>query len=39
MDPLLLAGLSFPVLLLLIFLRVPIGLAMLALGLIGSWQV
>ena len=39
MDPLLLAGLSFPVLLLLIFLRVPIGLAMLVLGLIGSWQV
>jgi tripartite ATP-independent transporter DctM subunit len=39
MDPMLLAGLSFPALLLLIFLRVPIGLAMLALGLIGSWQV
>ena len=39
MDPLLLAGLSFPMLLLLIFLRVPIGLAMLTLGLIGSWQI
>ncbi len=39
MDALLLAALSFPVLLLLIFLRVPIGLAMLVLGLIGSWQV
>ncbi len=39
MDPLLLAGLSFPVLLLLIFLRVPIGLSMLVIGLIGSWQV
>jgi tripartite ATP-independent transporter DctM subunit len=39
MDPLLLAGLSFPALLILIFLRVPIGLSMLVLGLIGSWQV
>ncbi len=39
MDPLLLAGLSFPALLLLIFLRVPIGLAMLALGLLGSWVI
>ncbi len=39
MDPLLLAGLSFPALLVLIFLRVPIGLSMLVLGLIGSWQV
>jgi len=39
MDPLWLATASFPVLLLLIFLRVPIGLAMLAVGLIGSWQV
>ena len=41
MDPLLLAGLSFPVLLLLIFLRVPIGLAMLvvfvAFGLFTEW--
>jgi tripartite ATP-independent transporter DctM subunit len=39
MDPLLLAAWSFPVLLLLIFLRVPIGLSMLALGLLGSWLV
>ena len=39
MDPLLLASWSFPVLLLLIFLRIPIGLAMLAVGLFGSWQV
>jgi C4-dicarboxylate transporter DctM subunit len=39
MDPLSLAAWSFPVLLLLIFLRVPIGLAMLAVGLVGSWQV
>ncbi len=39
MDPLWLAGASFPVLLLLIFLRVPIGLAMLSVGLVGSWQV
>ncbi len=39
MDPLWLAGLSFPTLLVLIFLRVPIGLSMLVLGLIGSWQV
>jgi tripartite ATP-independent transporter DctM subunit len=39
MDPLALAAWSFPVLLLLIFLRVPIGLAMLALGLLGSWLV
>ncbi len=39
MDPLWLAAGSFPVLLLLIFLRVPIGLAMLAVGLVGSWQV
>ncbi len=39
MDPLLLAGLSFPALLVLIFLRVPIGLSMLVLGLLGSWQV
>ncbi len=39
MDPLLLGALSFPVLLLLIFLRVPIGLSMLVLGLVGSWQV
>ncbi len=39
MDPLLLGALSFPVLLLLIFLRVPIGLSMLVLGLVGSWQI
>ena len=39
MDPLLLAVWSFPVLLLLIFLRVPIGLAMLGVGLAGAWQV
>lgn len=39
MDPLSLAAWSFPVLLLLIFLRVPIGLAMLVLGLAGSWLI
>jgi tripartite ATP-independent transporter DctM subunit len=39
MDPLQLAAWSFPVLLVLIFLRVPIGLSMLAIGLVGSWQV
>jgi tripartite ATP-independent transporter DctM subunit len=39
MDPLALAAWSFPVLLLLIFLRVPIGLSMLVLGLVGSWLV
>ncbi|RVT52350.1 TRAP transporter large permease [Rubrivivax albus] len=39
MDPLTLAAWSFPALLLLIFLRIPIGLAMLAVGLFGSWQV
>ncbi len=39
MDSLTLAAWSFPVLLLLIFLRVPIGLSMLALGLVGSWLV
>ncbi len=39
MDPLWLAAWSFPVLLVLIFLRVPIGLAMLTLGLVGSWLV
>jgi len=39
MEPLTLAGWSFPVLLLLIFLRIPIGLAMLVVGLFGSWQV
>ena len=39
MDPLWLAAASFPVLLLLIFLRVPIGLSMLVMGFLGSWQV
>jgi len=39
MESLTLAAWSFPVLLLLIFLRVPIGLSMLALGLLGSWLV
>ena len=39
MDPIVLAYASFPVLLVLIFLRVPIGLAMLVVGLVGSWQV
>ena len=39
MDPIWLAAASFPVLLLLIFLRVPIGLSMLVVGLVGSWQV
>ncbi|HUG24809.1 TRAP transporter large permease [Piscinibacter sp.] len=39
MDALQLAAWSFPVLLLLIFLRVPIGLSMLVIGLVGSWQV
>lgn len=39
MEPILLAVWSLPILLLLIFLRVPIGLAMLALGCLGSWMV
>jgi tripartite ATP-independent transporter DctM subunit len=39
MDPLTLAGWSFVALLVLIFLRVPIGLSMLVLGLGGSWMV
>ena len=39
MDPLTLAAWSFVVLLVLIFLRLPIGLAMLVVGLFGSWQV
>ncbi len=39
MDALQLAAWSFPVLLILIFLRLPIGLAMLVVGLVGSWQV
>ena len=37
MDPLYLAARSFPLLLALIFLRLPIGLAMLSLGLFGFW--
>ena len=39
MNALSLAAWSFPVLLVLIMLRVPIGLAMLGLGLVGSWQI
>jgi C4-dicarboxylate transporter DctM subunit len=39
MDPIWLAAASFPALLVLIFLRVPIGLSMLVLGLVGSWLV
>jgi C4-dicarboxylate transporter DctM subunit len=39
MEPFWLAVWSLPLLLLLIFLRVPIGLAMLTLGLTGSWLV
>ena len=39
MNPLLLAAWSMPVMLGLIFARVPIGLSMLVVGLIGSWQV
>jgi len=39
MEPIWLAAASFPVLLVLIFLRVPIGLSMLVVGLFGSWQV
>ena len=39
MDPIWLAAASFPALLVLIFLRVPIGLSMLVLGLLGSWLV
>ncbi|MCU0922209.1 MAG: TRAP transporter large permease [Burkholderiaceae bacterium] len=39
MDPIWLATASFPILLILIFLRVPIGLSMLVVGLLGSWQV
>ena len=39
MEPLTIAAWSFPALLVLILLRVPIGLAMLVLGLVGSWQV
>ncbi len=39
MEAITLAAWSFPLLLLLIFLRLPIGLSMLALGLAGSWLV
>ncbi|MBX3638691.1 MAG: TRAP transporter large permease subunit, partial [Rubrivivax sp.] len=39
MDALTIAAWSFPALLVLILLRVPIGLSMLVLGLIGSWLV
>lgn len=39
MEPLWMAIWSLPALLVLIFLRVPIGLAMLVLGLLGSWAV
>jgi tripartite ATP-independent transporter DctM subunit len=39
MDPIQLAAWSLVVLLVLIFLRVPIGLSMLVLGLVGSWLV
>jgi len=39
MDALTLAAWSFPVLLLLIFLRIPIGLSMLSVGLLGAWSV
>jgi tripartite ATP-independent transporter DctM subunit len=39
MDALAIGAWSFPVLMLLIFLRVPIGLTMLALGLLGSYLV
>jgi tripartite ATP-independent transporter DctM subunit len=39
MEPLWMAIWSLPALLVLIFLRVPIGVAMLVLGLLGSWAV
>ncbi|MEO8279552.1 MAG: TRAP transporter large permease [Ideonella sp.] len=39
MDALHVAAWSFPALLVLIFIRVPIGLSMLTLGLLGSWFV
>lgn len=39
MTPLVLGILSFPLVLALIFLRVPIGLAMLGVGLAGSWMI
>lgn len=39
MEPLTLGLFSLPILLALIFLRIPIGLSMLALGLVGSWMI
>ncbi len=39
MDALLLGAWSFPALIALIFLRIPIGLAMLVTGLVGAWLV
>ncbi|MDO5625042.1 MAG: TRAP transporter large permease [Pseudomonadota bacterium] len=39
MEPITLATWSIPVMLALIFLRVPIGLSMLAVGLTGSWLI
>ncbi|GLQ55380.1 TRAP transporter large permease [Devosia nitrariae] len=39
MSNVLLGVLSFPVVLLLIFVRVPIGLAMLIVGVVGSWMI
>ncbi|MDO5290208.1 MAG: TRAP transporter large permease [Pseudomonadota bacterium] len=39
MDPLTLGAWSFPLLMALIFLRVPVGLAMLVVGLGGSWWI
>lgn len=39
MDDLALAAWSFPILIGLIFLRIPIGLAMLLVGLIGTWMI
>lgn len=39
MSPLAIAAWSFPVMLGLIFMRVPIGLSMLAVGLSGSWLI
>ena len=39
MTPLLLGFLALPAVLILIFLRVPIGLAMMAIGIFGSWAV
>ena len=39
MTPLLLGALGLPAVLILIFLRVPIGIAMLAVGVFGSWLI